>query len=613
MAVIGTVVIAGVAGGFGGNGGDDPQTASTSATSSTTSTVAATQPIAVESTEAPIVTTHLDQPLGMGMAGDDVEQVQTRLEELGFELGEVDGQYGNLTRMAMWAYQKLVLNVANDEVTDVVTDEMWQFMQRPIKIEPRRWHSKGQTTRNHTEIYLPQQVVIFFVDDEPALISHMSHGTGQEWREEVRIDPGEFGNENGTEPLVRGEIGVSVTPGGIFKYDRIVEGLRNSALGGMWDPAYFNYGIAIHGAINVPETPASHGCIRVPQTIGEMFHEFIDIGDSVFVWDGKQEPEVYASNAGAAYPRGQVPIFNRIDPDYSTTTTTPTTTTPPTTTAPTVRPTVPFVPSPTSPATPAPTQPPTQPATTTSPPVAEPHHDVNDSARRLNRRGEPAQPATTSTRDRGPARGVLSVRRRRTPRVRRRRIGGLGSDHEPATVVVGAHTDNASLVAPIQPDRDAEHSGQRAHEALVVGRQGGEGGVRLLRLALAVVAGDLGDDLDLVVGEPRQLGVADHVVGVEVMLAVGDDEADVGQHRSRFEMLALGRQTVHGRRSRRTTPRRARRHGSSARGRRRTDRSSWRIAAPRDVPQVMDVRPAASPTHRVEEDALPQRSLRVDE
>ena len=98
-----------------------------------------------------------------------------------------------------------------------------------------------------------------------------------------------------------------ITPGGIFKYDRIVEGLRNSALGGMWDPAYFNYGIAIHGAINVPETPASHGCIRVPQTIGKMFHEFIAKGDSVFVWDGIEEPEVYASNASAAYPRGQVP------------------------------------------------------------------------------------------------------------------------------------------------------------------------------------------------------------------------------------------------------------------------------------------------------------------
>ena len=36
-------------------------------------------------------------------------------------------------------------------------------------------------------------------------------------------------------------------------------------------------------------------------------------------------------------------------------------------------------------------------------------------------------------------------------------------------------------------------------------------------------------------------------------------------------------------------------------------------AAPRDVPQVMEVRTATSPAHRVEEHALPQRRLRVDE
>ena len=44
----------------------------------------------------------------------------------------------------------------------------------------------------------------------------------------------------------------------------MVEGIRRRALGGMWDPVYFNYGIAMHGALNVPLEPASHGCIRIP-------------------------------------------------------------------------------------------------------------------------------------------------------------------------------------------------------------------------------------------------------------------------------------------------------------------------------------------------------------
>jgi hypothetical protein len=201
-------------------------------------------------------------------------------------------------------------------------------------------------------------VVVFFRDDEVALISHMSSGTGQEWKEEVTIDVGEYGNEHGTEPLVRGEIGWSITPGGVYDFDRMVVGLRQSALGGMWDPAYFNYGIAIHGAMNVPLEPASHGCIRVPLSVGEIFHQFIDIGDSVFVWDGIKEPEVYASNPDAAYPRGPLPIFNRIDPDYTTTTTTPATTVPPTV-APATQPPATQPPASRPPATAGPTAPPT--------------------------------------------------------------------------------------------------------------------------------------------------------------------------------------------------------------------------------------------------------------
>ena len=130
---------------------------------------------------------------------------------------------------------------------------------------------------------------------------------------------------------MRGEIGVSVTPGGVFNFDRMVEGLRKSALGGMWDPAYFNYGIAIHGAINVPLEPASHGCIRVPLKVGEIFHEYIDIGDEVFVWDGIKEPEVLRREPQRRLPAGSGADLQSDRPDYTTTTTT--TTVPPTTVA----------------------------------------------------------------------------------------------------------------------------------------------------------------------------------------------------------------------------------------------------------------------------------------
>jgi L,D-transpeptidase-like protein/putative peptidoglycan binding protein len=383
VAVIGVVVIAGVAGGFGDDGGAEDQVAPTSAAASSTSTVPVTAAVVTESTEAPQTTTHLSQPLGRGMAGAEVQMVQERLDELGFFVGEIDGVFGPLFEQALWAYQKLVMNVPRDEPSSILTDEIWQDMQRPWRVEPYRWHSKGQATRNHVEIYLPSQVAVFFVDDVAEMIVHISSGDGKEWREVVRIDPGEFGNENGTEQLERREIGVSVTPGGVFTFDRIVDGLRNSALGGMWDPAYFNYGIAMHGALNVPLYPASHGCIRMSQTAGRTFHQYIDKGDQVFVWDGIKEPEIYAQNPNGAYPDGPIPIFNRIDHTY-TTTTTSTTTTAPAPTLPAVRPTEPPViqttpPPPTAAPTAAPTQPPTttttsttttEPATTTTAPVA---------------------------------------------------------------------------------------------------------------------------------------------------------------------------------------------------------------------------------------------------
>jgi hypothetical protein len=289
---------------------------SAAATSQPPTTAAATTVVA---TTVPPVTNHLDAPLGLGSAGEPVRALQQRLTALGFAPGPVDGQFGNLTQAAVWAFEKLVLQVPRNDATGVVTDEMWQFMQQPIEIRPRR---PDAATANHTEIYLPEQVVAFFVDDRPAMITHMSSGSGEVWREEVTIDVGEYGTEHGSAPLVRGEIGWSDTPGGVFSFDRFVTGVRNSALGGMWNPAYFNYGIAIHGALNVPLHPASHGCVRIPLTLSETFQQFISQGDVVYVWDGVKEPEVYGE---------QIPRFNIIDPDYvpaptSTTIAPPTTT-----------------------------------------------------------------------------------------------------------------------------------------------------------------------------------------------------------------------------------------------------------------------------------------------
>ena len=117
--------------------------------------------------------------------------------------------------------------------------------------------------------------------------------------------------------------GVAVTPGGVFHFDRRVEGWRNAKLGRLYNPVYFNYGIAIHGASDVPKQPASRGCVRIPMHIAEYFPSLVANGDLVYVFDGVEQPETYGA---------QLPVFDYPDPNATTTTTT---TTRPTTTLPT--------------------------------------------------------------------------------------------------------------------------------------------------------------------------------------------------------------------------------------------------------------------------------------
>ena len=329
IAILGGVIAIGATGVLEGDdpsGG--PEAVSADTGSSTTTTLAPTSTSAPTTSTTPVPTvparTQLAFSLSKGNEGAEVLALQERLKALGFEPGPIDGVFGDLTRSAVWAFEKLVMQVPRDEASGQVTNEMWQRMQDPLVVVPRR---PNAATTNHTEIYLPEQVVVFYVDDRAALISHMASGTGQQWCEEVTISPGEYGNETGTEPLKKGECGISNTPGGVYEYYRRVEGVRQSGLGGMWNPVYFNYGIAIHGAVNVPLEPASHGCVRIPMFVSEYFQSLAGDGDQVFVFDGLEEPEHYGD---------QPPTFNWRDPTYTTTTLPPTTVDPTATTIATV-------------------------------------------------------------------------------------------------------------------------------------------------------------------------------------------------------------------------------------------------------------------------------------
>lgn len=327
-----------------GSSSEQPGTSANTSTATPTtrvSTTTTTPSIPPRPDAATVEPPPLIQPLTEGMVGGDVELLQQRLTDVAFDPGPVDGYFGPATLRSVWAFERLVLGVARAQATGMIAPESWNVLFDDVAVTPRR--TPGGT---HMEVYLPEQVSVLFVAGTPRVISHVSSGEGVVWCDEVEIDL-----DDGTTE-VRGICGKSVTPGGIYHFDRKIDGWRNAKLGRLYEPIYFNYGIAIHGATDVPAFPASRGCVRHPMHIAEYLPDLISIGDHIFVFDGVEEPETYGA---------QPMIFDWPDPDWTPPTTT---TTPPATLAPTTT-----SPSSTVPPTTSPTTIPAPPPATTAPPT----------------------------------------------------------------------------------------------------------------------------------------------------------------------------------------------------------------------------------------------------
>lgn len=293
---------------------------------------------ATPATEATTPKVALGRNLRQGLKGDDVQRMQQRLIDMKFDPGLPDGAFGPTTTQAVWAYQKLIMGATGKAVNGIVTPELWDRMQDPLGVTPRR----PNATPTHMEVFLPEQVAVLYKDGQLRLITHISTGSNKEWCGE---------RKDGTQVC-----GTSITPGGTYKFYRRQSDWWEGDLGRMFNPVYFNYGIAVHGMTAVPNYPASHGCVRIPMNIAEYFPSLVRNGDQIFVWDGVKEPEKYGA---------QPPPFDKTDPNSTTTTVAPTTT---------VK-AAPTTPKPTAPAaTPPPTEPPTTPAppTTAPPPTAAP-------------------------------------------------------------------------------------------------------------------------------------------------------------------------------------------------------------------------------------------------
>jgi peptidoglycan hydrolase-like protein with peptidoglycan-binding domain len=218
------------------------------------------------------------QGLGKGDSGDAVRGVESRLAELHFEVGAVDGVFDDDTEFAVQAFQKLAGLPRDGRVTQAVVDKLAATSPPPPLVPG------GGGTR--VEIDLPRQLIFLYESDSLSKILTTSTATNQEFCDEGRCR-------------------TAVTPPGAFRVDYFKPGWDESDLGRLYNPVYFNSkdGIAIHGFPEVPPEPASHGCVRIPMSAAEWFHDKVPKGTPVYVLDGTTPVAPLApDDPGAAGP-----------------------------------------------------------------------------------------------------------------------------------------------------------------------------------------------------------------------------------------------------------------------------------------------------------------------
>lgn len=236
-------------------------TAAPAPTSTSTSTTTTTPP--TTTTTAPIDPNTFTEtgPIKSGSVGRRTMAVQQALKDQHYDPGTPDGRFGLKTTMAVWAFQQLN-GLAPDGVVGPITEA--RILARPA--QPMLRPALGPT---HTEVDLRRQVMIVWRGGAPVLITHVSTGSGIAYCENT--DAGR-------------NCGDAVTPTGVYHFGRRVSGWRVAPLGRLYNPVYFNGGIAVHGAASVPNHPASHGCVRIPMSIAEYFPSLVNTGDTIEVF-----------------------------------------------------------------------------------------------------------------------------------------------------------------------------------------------------------------------------------------------------------------------------------------------------------------------------------------
>jgi peptidoglycan hydrolase-like protein with peptidoglycan-binding domain len=189
----------------------------------------------------------------------ELKEAEQRLNEMGYSTGRVDGVIDSTTRQALITFQKW----EGRKPTGTLTRAEFNAIRDATAPRPK------DTGYKHVEVDLDRQVMLLTDDEgEVTKILPVSTGSGKQYKEK-RMS------------------GLAYTPRGRFKIYNKLEGWRKSPLGLLYYPNYFSDGLAIHGNPEVPHTPRSHGCVRIPMSEAKEISKQLPVGTIVLIYDSQ--------------------------------------------------------------------------------------------------------------------------------------------------------------------------------------------------------------------------------------------------------------------------------------------------------------------------------------
>ncbi len=208
--------------------------------------------------------TEVIQIASQGASGPNIAVAQQRLLDLGFWNGGADGGYGWSTQQAVMAYQKWNGLPASGKIDAATAARLSYPNCRP---------TGGTTSGTMMEIDKGRQLGFFIREGKLLWVLNVSTG-------------GDYFYEDDSSGVVVKD--KAYTDVGNFSVYRVSDEVRyEGTLGTMYRPRFVVRGIAVHGAPNVPNYPASHGCIRVSNPAMDMIWaaNLLPMGGRVWIHD----------------------------------------------------------------------------------------------------------------------------------------------------------------------------------------------------------------------------------------------------------------------------------------------------------------------------------------